>query len=199
MKSKNELQKNLLELTQEKQELIKEREHIKQKYPSPKIIILHIAGIAMVYTLEAVFGTLPLITLLFTISIPTIYTLKENKKIKNLTKEINVLNSKITSVVSKLDIVHEQERQEWERKQQEAEQNKPNRWIEALNKPMPEKITQILEQRPDHIPGTDKVRTFVTNVPGLYSEESDMKNIIANRDRAFKDRDEEPKLKRSYK
>ena len=55
---------------------------------------------------------------------------------------------------------------------------------------MPAKIQNVLDKRVDHIPGTDKVRTFASGVPGLYSSESDMKNVISNRDNAFTERKE---------
>lgn len=56
-----------------------------------------------------------------------------------------------------------------------------NRFVEALKGP-----PKVKYEGADVFPGTRKVRTFFTNSPNLYSEESNIKTVIANRERVFK-------------
>lgn len=55
-------------------------------------------------------------------------------------------------------------------------------FVDALKEP----ADRVVE-RPDRIPGTDKIRTYVADPGFLFSKESDLENIIANeqRSRAF--------------
>lgn len=51
-----------------------------------------------------------------------------------------------------------------------------NRFVEAIGKPLRIK----LRWREENIPGTNKIRTFTAN-PRVYSKESDLENIITNK------------------
>jgi len=53
-------------------------------------------------------------------------------------------------------------------------------FVEALKKYDPKR--DIGYDRPDRIPGTNKVRTYVGN-DSIYSKESDLETIIANEQR----------------
>lgn len=51
-----------------------------------------------------------------------------------------------------------------------------NRFVEAIGKE-----PRIRYRGIDVIPGTDKIRTYASNVPGLYSRESDLENIVSEK------------------
>ena len=186
MTRKEELISEYNKLNNKRANLIIKRDTIIHKLISTKVIVLHTLGVIPVCIIDAIIGTFPLFSLLYSVAGPVIYTFSKNNKIKKLNNEISrITNDELFPVTEELDKIVEKERQEKQKKT-----DKKDRFVEALKKPMPAKIQNVLDKRVDHIPGTDKVRTFASGVPGLYSSESDMKNVISNRDNAFTERKE---------
>lgn len=172
--------------------LIAKRDSIIGDFIPFKVIVTHTLGVIPVCIIDAVLGIFPLFSLIYAIGGPIIYTCNKNNKINKLNEEISrITNEELSPVSDELFEAKEKERMERMLKTETKD-----RFVEELKKPVPGKVKRVLDNRIDRIPGTDKVRTFASVVPGLYSEESDMKNVISNRDAAFLDRNNEYKLKR---
>ena len=169
----------------------KELEHkvnlIVEDYIPSKYIWMYLFGIIISAGIDLfILASFPLLSLLFIPGVPMVHQLNRRRKYKKNIKEIKELsNNVIIPLVKELDEIHEIERQEWLKKENERLAKKKNIFVEALKEPMSEYIKEILDKRPDRIPGTDKVRTFAGYVPGLYSEESNLENIIARREQVF--------------
>lgn len=192
MTRKDELVNEYNKISTKRSILIAKRDSVISNPIPFKVITLHTLGVIPICIIDAILGVFPLFSLLYSIGGPVIYTINKNKKISKLNKEISrVTNEELFPVSEELDELKEQERMEKLLKSEHKD-----RFVEELKKPMPGKVKRVLDNRVDRIPGTDKVRTFASSVPGLYSEESDMKNVISNRDAAFLDRNNEYTLKR---
>ena len=175
----------------------KELEHkvnlIVEDYIPAKYIWMYLTGIIISAGIDFfVLASFPLLSLVFIPGVPMVHQLNRRSKYKKITNEIKELsNSVIVPLVKELDEIHEIERQEWLKKENERLAQRKNIFVEAIKGPMPDVVREILDKRPDRIPGTDKVRTFAGSVPGLYSEESELENIIARREQVFGKNDEE--------